>query len=181
VRPEPGSILDVVITKWGDRPHWEFSATYLGEDEHGAWFGLPAGTPFRRPGAAFSSPNDQVTLLPREGWWVATFHAPGGTTWVDLGGASLDLYVDMTTPAEIDGSTVRCVDLDLDVVRGVNGMVIVDDEDEFAEHRVAFGYPPEVVRAAEESCATVLAAATAGTPPFDGVASGVWLGRLPSS
>ena len=109
---------------------------------------------------------------------MATFHGPGGTTWVDLAGAALDLYVDMTTPAEIDGSTVRCTDLDLDVIRGANGMVLVDDEDEFAEHQVAFDYPPEVVQAAEESCAAVLAAVSARTPPFDGAASGVWLGRV---
>jgi hypothetical protein len=181
VTPEPGSRLDVVITKWGDRPHWEFAATYLGEDEHGAWFGLPAGTPFRRPGAAFSSPNAQVTLLPREGWWVATFHGPGATTWMDLDGGTVEVYVDMTTPARIDGSTVRCVDLDLDVVRGDNGMVIVDDEDEFAEHQVVFGYPASVVRAAEESCTAVLAAVSARTPPFDGAASGVWLAQVTAS
>jgi predicted RNA-binding protein associated with RNAse of E/G family len=178
VSPEPGSRLDVVITKWGDRPHWEFAVTYLGEDENGTWFGLPTGTSFRRPGAFFTSTNDQVTLVPREGWWVATFHGPGGTTWEDLAGAALDLYVDMTTPAEIDGSTVRCTDLDLDVIRGANGMVLVDDEDEFAEHQVAFDYPPEVVHAAEEACASVLAAVSARTPPFDGAASGVWLGRV---
>ncbi|MGI8645244.1 MAG: DUF402 domain-containing protein [Nocardioides sp.] len=173
-----GSRLDVVTTKWGDRPHWEFPATYLGEDAHGHWLGLPAGTEFRRPGAHFSSPNQQVTLLPRDGWWVASFHGPGAVTWMALDGGAVDIYVDIATPAEIDGRTVRCVDLDLDVVRGDNGTVMVDDEDEFADHQLAFGYPPEVVRAAEESCATVLAAVSARTPPFDGHSSGVWLARL---
>ncbi|WP_180935649.1 DUF402 domain-containing protein [Nocardioides ungokensis] len=36
---------------------------------------------------------------------------------------------------------LRAVDLDLDVVRGRTGRVWIDDEDEFAEHRVRFGYP----------------------------------------
>ena len=175
---EPGDRLDVAMTKWGDRPHWEFEAKYLGADGHGHWAGLPAGTAFRRPGMEFVSTNMQVTLIPRAGWWVATFHGPGGKTWADLDDAPVDVYVDMTTPAEIDGLTVRCVDLDLDVIRGDNGHVIVDDEDEFAEHQVAFGYPPDVVRAAEESCATVLAAVSAGAAPFDGHSSRVWLARL---
>ena len=178
MRTPPGTRLDVVMTKWGERPHWEFAMTYLGADEHGDWAGLPAGTEFSRPGASFVSTNDQVTLVPVGGWWVATFHAPGGTAWTDLGGATLDLYVDITTPAERDGGVVRCVDLDLDVIRGDNGMVMVDDVDEFAEHQLSFGYPAEVVRAAEESCTAVYAAVSDRTPPFDGAASRVWLARL---
>ena len=51
---------------------------------------------------------------------------------------------------------MTAVDLDLDVVRRTDGTVYVDDEDEFAEHRVSFGYPPEVVELAEESCRWVL-------------------------
>ncbi len=46
---------------------------------------------------------------------------------------------------------LRAVDLDLDVVRGNTGRVWVDDEDEFAEHRVAFDYPEDVVTSAVAS------------------------------
>ena len=162
MRFEPGTRLDVAVRKWGDLPHWEFAATYLGSDDHGDWLGVPVGTTFRRPGAAYVAPNPQVTLLPREGWWVATFHGPGGATWMDLDGGAVEVYVDISTPALVDGTTVRCVDLDL----------------EFAEHQVSLGYPPEIVRGAEESCAAVLAAVSAGTPPFDETTPGVWFDRL---
>ena len=181
MRPEPGTRLDVAMTKWGDRPHWEFSVTYLGSDEHGDWLGIPVGTHFGRPGAEYVAHNRQVTLLPCEGWWVATFHAPGATTWMDLDGGSVELYVDITTPAELVGTTVRAVDLDLDVVRGDNGVVIVDDEDEFAEHRLSLAYPEDVVRAAEESCAAVLEAVRARRPPFDRAAFGVWMAQVADS
>ena len=53
------------------------------------------------------------------------------------------VYVDITTPPVWDGTVLRAVDLDLDVVRGNTGRVWVDDEDEFADHRVRFGYPDE--------------------------------------
>jgi protein associated with RNAse G/E len=78
------------------------------------------------------------------------------------------VYVDITTPPVWDGRTLRAVDLDLDVVREAEGRLYVDDEDEFAEHRVAFGYPDDVAAGAEQSCARVRAALAAGHPPYDG-------------
>ena len=44
------------------------------------------------------------------------------------------------------------VDLDLDVVVTREGHLYVDDEDEFAEHQVALGYPPEVIDLARRAC-----------------------------
>ena len=180
--PQPGTRLDVVTTKWGDRPHWEFEATYLGEDEHGHWLGISPGTHFHRPTYEFTGSNTQVTLLPRgHAWWVATFHdddGPPRQAWASLGDAPVEVYVDMTTPAALDATTVRCTDLDLDVVRGTGGVVIVDDEDEFAEHRVTYGYPPDVIAAAEAACDDVRRMAVQRIPPFDGVAPRVWLDRV---
>lgn len=164
------------MTKWGDRPHWEFDGIYLGSDEHGEWLGFPQGTHNRRPGHEFHSRVDAVTLVPPGGWYAATFQAPG--IWCDL-------YIDVTTPGQWDGDVLRAVDLDLDVIRlpeelppveeapweippAGPGEVFVDDEDEFAEHQVAFGYPPEVVRAAQASCDELVAAVRAGLAPYDG-------------
>jgi protein associated with RNAse G/E len=74
----------------------------------------------------------------------------------------------MTTPPTWDERVVRAVDLDLDVVRLRDGSVYVDDEDEFAEHAVTYGYPDEVVRLAEASRDRLYAAILAAEPPFDG-------------
>jgi predicted RNA-binding protein associated with RNAse of E/G family len=164
------------MTKWGDRPHWQFEGIHLGSDEHGEWLGFPQGTHNHRPGYEFHSEVDAVTLVPTGSWYAATFHAPG--IWCDL-------YIDITTPGEWDGDVLRAVDLDLDVIRmspeptvsrrsapqnlsaGL-GEVFVDDEDEFAEHQLAFGYPADVIEAAQTSCDQVLAAVRAGLPPYDG-------------
>ncbi len=172
--PAPGAAVRVAMTKWGDRPHWEFDGTVLGHDEHGTWIGIPAGTPHARPGAVFVSEADTVTLVPAGGAWsLASFHAPG--TWCRT-------YVDVATPAVWDTTddvpVLRAVDLDLDVVRGERGRVWVDDEDEFAAHRVSLGYPAEVVTAAERSAEAVLAAVVGRTPPYDDATSAAWLDRL---
>ena len=161
------------MSKWVDRPHWEFEGLFLGSDEHGDWIGIRGGTPFSRPGADYVAPVDQVGLVPAPGpeeerGWLATFHATGGPVRV---------YVDMTTPPAWHGKELRAVDLDLDVVQGPTGRVWVDDEDEFAEHRVRYGYPEEVARLAMSSCDRVQAAVTAGLAPYDGT-SARWFERL---
>ena len=161
------------MSKWGNRPHYEFDAVFLGSDEHGDWFGVPGGTSFTKPGVLWIAPVDQVMLVPAEGaaerhWW-ATFHAAGGP---------VEVYVDMTTPPTWDGSVLRAVDLDLDVVRGNTGRVWVDDEDEFAEHRVAFDYPEDVVTSAVASAERVTRAVASRSAPFDGPTHRAWLDRF---
>lgn len=165
-----GTPVPCEMTKWGDRPHWRFTGVHLGSDAHGEWVGFPRGTHNSRPGYEFVSQVDSVTLVAHDTWSLATFHAPG--IWCDL-------YIDVTTPPVWDGGVLRAVDLDLDVIRltehhhrgpvaGRAGEVVVDDEDEFEEHRVAFGYPATVVEAARLSCDRLVAAVRAGTAPYDG-------------
>ena len=50
----------------------------------------------------------------------------------------------------------------------VPGLAFVDDEDEFAEHQVAYGYPDDVITAAQASSDAVIAAVRAGVAPYDG-------------
>ena len=52
----------------------------------------------------------------------------------------------MTTPVEFGEDVFTMIDLDLDVVRKrPTARIYVDDEDEFAEHQVKYGYPPDVI------------------------------------
>jgi uncharacterized protein len=159
-----GDSVRVEMTKWGDRPHWEMDAVFLGSDAHGDWIGFPTGTSMSRPGFEFVTENPQVGLVPAAPW-LATFHGPGGNVWT---------YVDMTTVPVWDGPVVRAVDLDLDVVERLDRTVFVDDEDEFEEHQVLYAYPAEVVALAASTRDTVLAAVSNGLPPFDGESAAPW-------
>ena len=178
VRSDVPCDVRCVMSKWGDRPHWEFDAILLGSDEQGDWVGVPAWTPMARPGATFVPPVDSLVLVPAcrltgrptgRPWWLATFYSPG---------FRVEVYVDITAPARWDGSVLRAVDLDLDVVRGETGRVWVDDEDEFAEHRVAFGYPSHVVEAASHACDEVRTMVADRAVPFDGTAPTRWFEAL---
>ncbi len=81
-----------------------------------------------------------VLLVPHDAWWTAMFNPPPRTS---------EVYCDITTPARWRGDTVHLIDLDLDVVRRRDtGLVELRDEDEFAEHRLRFGYPDDAGRRA---------------------------------
>jgi protein associated with RNAse G/E len=84
----------------------------------------------------------------------------------------------MATPPYWEGDVLRSVDLDLDVIQGLSGRVWVDDEDEFADHRVRWGYPPDVVRGAMAAASWVEAAVRDRRAPFDGETHLPWLHRL---
>ncbi len=171
----PGDAVRLEMTKWGDRPHWEMDAVYLGSDAAGDWIGFRVGTVMSRPGISVTTTNEQVGLVPAAGTavgsaWLATFHGPGGIVWT---------YVDMTTVPKWAGRTVRAVDLDLDVVEGLDREVFVDDQDEFDENRVEYSYPREVVDLALATRDIVLTAVRDRHPPFDG-SSAPWFDVLRS-
>ena len=160
----------MVFQKWGGGRHWEYDAYVLGTDRHGTWLGAPRGTTVARPGVRFVSTYEYVSLVPDAGFVVAFYS--------DSPDAPVELYVDIATSPRWDGAVVRAVDLDLDVVRSRDGRVWVDDEDEFAEHRVQLGYPDEVAETAERTCAEVLRAVRAGEPPFDRDTAAGWFAVL---
>jgi hypothetical protein len=161
----------VECRKWPDDPHWEFDGVRLGVDAHGTWIGITEGTLLASPVRAFHAAADHVTLVPHDAWWLGTFYG-------DDVKRPFDTYVDIATPAVWHSEElVRAVDLDLDVIQGTTGRVWVDDEDEFAAHRVALGYPDEVTEQAVTSCQEVLASVTRRQAPFDG-AHRDWLSRL---
>src|SRR5262249_43096873 len=136
------------------------------------WLGGAANT------VAYSGPRGSgvfehafVQLFPRDAWWVSIWNAGGGA----------ELYVDVTTPPEwVSDDHVRMVDLDLDVIRlRDDGRVVLDDEDEFAQHQVELGYPDDVIAQARASAEFLMDAVRSGREPF-GRASDEWFRRLPN-
>jgi uncharacterized protein len=186
-RPPIGAAVLGRFTKWGGGRHWEWVGRYLGSDAFGHWWYAPGGTRCVRPGVDFVQTDSWVSLVPHEGAYAAGFYPAH---------RDVSVYVDMTTepvwqrravaapasPAGAAGAAggpeweVTMVDLDLDVVLTREGHLFVDDEDEFAEHQVTLGYPPEVVALAEHWRDRVLAAVAAGEEPFASVGH-EWLRR----
>ena len=156
--------------KWPDSPHYRHRAFWLGEDEHGMWVGLREGQPvWRGSEVLFVSRYDGLMLLPRHQPWMAWF--PGES--------DLEVYVDIVTPTALEEREFVMVDLDLDVARYRDGRVALLDEDEFDAHRIALGYPDEVVRMARESAAAVMEQVATRQEPYDRT-FGEWFARFRS-
>ncbi|MFG3531037.1 DUF402 domain-containing protein [Streptomyces sp. NPDC047917] len=103
-------------------------------------------------------------LVPRGEWWTATFCADPGP----------EMYCDVCTAPEwdADGTVLRMVDLDLDVVRDRGGESRIEDEDEFAEHQVSYGCPESVTSRARQTCQWLMEASRRGrdgVEPFSSV------------
>jgi hypothetical protein len=168
--------VQVRYGKWGGGRHYEFAMSRLGADEHGRWLGAPEGTTIRRLGHEFPSSTEWVTCFARRSGWTASFYPRDRH--------EIATYVDITTVPEWSRDdesasgqaldVVSMVDLDLDVVLRVGGELLIDDEDEFEQHRLSLGYPAEIVRLAQSTTAAVSAAIAARTEPFYRVGQ-LWL------
>ena len=144
------------VAKYDGSPHWSQHLVRLGEDEHGIWLGSPAGGTWTRAnGTVYTNRQAQVLNCNAGRWWTATFNAAPAVT---------EIYVDVSAPAVIEDGLVRLVDLDLDVRRLRDGTVRIEDEDEFDEHRIRYGYPADVVAAARAAAGWLLANITSAEP-----------------
>jgi protein associated with RNAse G/E len=164
-------LVQVNYHKYDGTLHWNLRMHRLGEDEHGIWLGLPPNGVMRKGhNPTVPMPEAHVLLFPRAAWWTAAFNAAPRST---------EIYCDITTqPQWPSRDEVTMVDLDLDVLlkRGAAGPVLVD-EDEFAEHRVRYGYPDEVSAAARAAAEWLMDAVARGAGPFGG-AHRKWLAMV---
>ena len=171
-RPEPGTRIVFRWRKWDGSPHWEHDCVYVGSDHWGDWVGQPTGWRSHRPGRDFMTESPNVTLLPPGGTWAGTFYGDGHPRHVRI-------FIDLAWDAQWSGAEPTAIDMDLDVVRCDDERgIFIDDEDEWAEHRVQYGYPVGVQAALEQKAAELKRRVEASEPPFDDATAQHWLDRL---
>ncbi len=152
--------------KWPDHKHWQFDMSRLGRDEHGVWlYASPETVAQRGDEPPSQIETGFVALIPEDTWWMVEFY------WDHPWHA---VYVNIGTPCEWNGDRVTQIDLDLDVVRLLDGSVKTIDEDEFAEHQVLYNYPQDLIDSARAAADEVALMIEAGTEPF-GIAANPWI------
>lgn len=85
-----------------------------------------------------------------------------------LDGAFQDAKCDAALPAEVEGTRVDFVDLDLDVVVLPGGHHYVRDQEAFAERAISMGYSEAAKRAAHHGVLHALRLVRRRSFPFDG-------------
>ncbi|MEN8235333.1 MAG: DUF402 domain-containing protein [Actinomycetota bacterium] len=163
------SRVRVDTRKWPDRLHWQYEATLLGRDEHGTWLRVPSDTTARR---GYEAPRTLrvgfVMLVPTDNWWMIEFYTSHPRHAV---------YVNIGTPPVWDANSVQQIDLDLDVVRNIDGTIELLDEDEFVENQVEFGYPSDLITAARSAAGLAVRSLRNREEPF-GVAADGWIATI---
>jgi uncharacterized protein len=161
--------VELLTKKWDGRPHRLGEVDLLGEDQFGTWLWGRAGRTIAvGTDGSFITEQNAVFLVPVQSWWAPAW-------WI--GHPEVSIYVDICTPAVRQGSRVEWIDLDLDVVRYVDGSAQIVDQDEFEAHQVALEYPSEVITAATLAAETVLGMIEREDPPFDGRTVEDWIAR----
>ncbi len=161
--------MEFATEKWGGRPHYRGEVSRLGDDEFGSWlWGVSGRTMYRGDQSVFVTEQPVVILIPGDAWWSLSW-------WV--GHPEVEIYVNISTPAEWSPDRLVAVDLDLDVIRYCDGTVAVVDRDEFEEHQRLYAYPTQIIEAAEQATAAAYELAVANVPPFDGLAAKSWVAR----
>lgn len=164
-------LVIVQFLKNPDINHWGFEAQWLGEDEWGDWLSLPRGSR-RWKGDRDVAPSigDAVFCAPRDGWWHLHYN---GTTH-----PTYSHFVDIVTPPVwVTENRYEMIDLDLDVAVYRDGVVEIQDEDEFEVHQVQYGYTTDMINRAIAETRRVATELERNREPFFEVVAG-WLARV---
>ena len=161
--------ITVQFLKNPDHIHWGFEALWLGEDEHGSWAWVPAGSRrWKGPVVYPPTPSDAVFCAPHDGWWHLHYNGPE---------SKFSHFVDITTPPRwVGAGRYEMIDLDLDVTVDQAGAIDIEDEDEFEVHQVEYSYTHDMIARALAETRFVVTALEQRAEPFFEVAAD-WLGR----
>jgi protein associated with RNAse G/E len=161
----------VQFLKYPDILHWGFEASYLGEDEYGDWVAVPAGSRRWKGEVSFKPTKaPAVFCAPSDAWWHLHYSGAAGDTYSH--------FVDIVTPRVWRSENrYEMVDLDLDLAIRHDGDVEIQDEDEFLEHQVRYGYSEEMIDRATGETERIRRELESRHEPFFEVAE-AWLRRV---
>ena len=153
-------MAQVVSTKYDGSLRDSYEAELLEKVGGLVRLSVPAGTPVLsgKSGQWFDAPDGGMDMYFDDRWYNVYHHGSSAPyLW----------YCNIAMPATFDGSTLRWVDLDIDIRCHLDGSLRVLDEDEFEHNRVEMAYPQDVVERALAARDEVLELASKGLFPFD--------------
>lgn len=161
-------LIEVRSFKWPRRPTSVTIARLLGEDHFGRWLGVAQGDPWwtadRSRYGVFT--EALVKLVPNNTFWTACFHPVDPVVDVDI-----------VLPVDWANDVLEEVDLELDILRFIDGSVHVRDQDKFEQVRMLWTMPEAIVTQAVATCEQIQHLVECSTEPFGQVGQ-MWLTRF---
>ena len=157
-RPAPRTIR-VVGKKYDGSPRDEWPAQLIEERGTHLRVHVPAGTEEIVRGHRRQVIEDSSTCL----FWTDRWY----NVWQFDRTEGVLVYANVAMPCQFDGSVLRWVDLDIDIVYHADRSIVVKDEEEFEDHILRFAYPKDVIERALAARDELLCLAHAGEFPFN--------------
>jgi len=163
---EGADSIEVRGFKWPRRSTTVAVAHLLGEDAFGHWLGVTKGSRWWAADRSMSGvfKTSFVKVVPNGTFWTACFNPIDPVVDVDI-----------VLPVQWVDGALEEIDLELDVVRYVNGSVYVRDQGEF--DRVRAIMPDDIATQAEKECKRLRELVERGVEPFGDVGR-AWLSRF---
>lgn len=153
----------IASTKYDGSFHYEYDAYLIDVVGPAIRVWVDTGTYWRGYRGEGLTRHGETAIFFTDRWYnIRHMHPPDAT----MRGVRTLTYVNLALPARFDGDTLRWVDLDVDVIREAD-RVVIDDEDEFTEHIDSFGYPAELVAQVRQTTSEVTELLYRGAFPLD--------------
>lgn len=158
-------VIHMKSFKYPDIPHYEWKGRILRETPEYVMVLCESGREMKHHTKNTTFTIDVTSLeyfFLKEGYTVAMEIEEGNI---------LSYYCNISMPSVLHGNHISFVDLDLDLVKGINTDWLVVDEDEFEINSVKYGYPAELKEYALKSLDLLQKKINEGSFPFDGSGS----------
>ena len=154
--------IRVHSTKFNGSKHYRFAAGVVDASADCIRVYFPPGTTLDSYRGRLTSISHNLRLYwPDRYWNLSVRWRPDGSLE--------DYYVNIATPASWSDQQIDWVDLDLDLILSPDAAEpLLDDEDEFERHRVAWNYPADLVRTCHDTVDKVRRLMAERAWPFDG-------------
>lgn len=156
-------MITVHARKYGGKPHYSFPVRLVEETPDCMIVAGELGRICQHHTKGLTIPVQNRSV---EFYWPGRLYTVAADYGAD--GAVFSYYCNVIMPATFSPDQVEWVDLDLDLIVRADLTWKVLDEDEFEEHTISFGYPPEVVAMARQGLAELIRMVEERIWPFDG-------------
>jgi len=159
--PDFGAVLRLYSRKYDGSVHYTFDGRVVSATDRALLFFAPAGTPLESYRGAWASNMHMLCF-----YW-ADRHYNLCISWYPDWRPRAH-YVNIATPATWTTAGIHVIDLDLDLIRRADDpRIVLDDAEEFEQHRHAWQYPDALVQCCRRAVTTVSARLERGGYPFD--------------